>query len=53
MEANAHRQGCRGAIHRVRSPTYCSPGDVRKLLPRAVAAQSFASFTAAAVRNAH
>ena len=43
LEANARRQGCRGAIHRARLPTYCTLGDVQKLLPRAVAAGPFAS----------
>ena len=45
-EANARPQGCRGAIHRARLPTYCTLGDVHKLLPRAVAAGPFASSTA-------
>ena len=42
-EANARRRGCRGAIHRARLPTYCTLGDVQKLLPRAVPAGPFAS----------
>ena len=46
LEANARRQGCRGAIHRAHLPTYCTLGDVHKLLPRAVAAGPFASSTA-------
>ena len=50
VEANARRQGCRGAIHRARLPTYGTLGDVHGLLPRAMAAGPFASFTAALVR---
>ena len=48
MEANARRQGCRGAIHRARLPTYCTLGNLRELLPRAMAAGPFAESTAAA-----
>ena len=31
LEANARRQGCRGAIGRARLPTYCTLGAVHKL----------------------
>ena len=46
MEANARRQGCRGAIHRARSSPYCTLDDLHKLLSRAVAARPLASSTA-------
>ena len=39
-------------MNRARWPTYCTLGDVHELLPRAMAAGPFASFTAAVVRNA-
>ncbi len=41
-----------GAIHRARLPTYCTLGDVEKLLPRAVATGPFAESTATVVRKA-
>ena len=41
-----------GVIHRARLPTYCTPGDVHKLSPRAMATGAFASSAAAVVRNA-
>ena len=46
LEANARRQGCRGAIHRARSSPYCTLDDLHKLLSRAVAARPLASSTA-------
>ena len=52
MEANARRQGCRGAIHRARLPAYCTLGDLHKLLPRALATGPFAPITVTVARNA-
>ncbi len=52
VEANARRQGCRGAIHRARLPTYCTLGDVHKLLPRAMASGPFAPIGVTVVRKA-
>ena len=49
---NSRRQECRGRIHRARVPTYCTLGDVHKLLPRAVASGPSASSAGAVVRNA-
>ena len=50
--ANARCQGCRGAIHRARLPTYRTLGDEHTLFPRAVATGLFVSSTPTVVRNA-
>ena len=51
VEANTRRQGCRGAIHRARLPTYCALGDVHKLLLRAMATGPFAPIVLTVVRK--